>query len=34
MQNRIENNLHFSDQYAAVVLDTYRQYRRTIAPAF
>jgi soluble lytic murein transglycosylase-like protein len=34
MQNRIENNLHFSDQYAAVVLDTYRQYRKTIAPAF
>jgi soluble lytic murein transglycosylase-like protein len=34
MQNRIENNIHFSQEYAAVVLDAYRQYRKTIAPAF
>jgi soluble lytic murein transglycosylase len=34
MQNRLENNLQFSDQYAAVVLDAYREYRNVKAPAF
>jgi soluble lytic murein transglycosylase-like protein len=34
MQNRLENNIQFSDQYASLVLDTYREYRNTKAPAF
>ena len=28
VQNRIENNLDFSDQFAAVVLDTYHSYKK------
>ena len=33
VQNRIENDLEFSDQFAAVVLDTYHSYKKT-APSF
>lgn len=28
IQNRLDNNIHFSDEYAAVVLDAYREYKK------
>lgn len=34
VQNRLENNIHFSDEYASVVLTAYREYKRIRAPAF
>jgi soluble lytic murein transglycosylase-like protein len=34
IQNRLENNLHLSDDYAAVVLDTYHEYKKARAPTF
>jgi soluble lytic murein transglycosylase-like protein len=34
VQNRLENNLHFSDDYASVVLTAYREYKKVKAPAF
>jgi soluble lytic murein transglycosylase len=34
MQNRLENNIHYSDEYASVVLTAYREYRKVRAPAF
>jgi soluble lytic murein transglycosylase-like protein len=34
IQNRLENNIHFSDEYAVVVLDAYRQYKKAPPPVF
>jgi hypothetical protein len=34
IQNRLENNIHFSDEYASVVLTAYREYKKVEAPAF
>jgi soluble lytic murein transglycosylase len=34
IQNRLANNLHFSDQYAAVVLDAYREYKKAQTRVF
>jgi len=28
IQNRLDNNIHFTDEYAAVVLDAYREYKK------
>lgn len=34
IQNRLENNIHFSDEYAAVVLDAYREYKKAQTRVF
>jgi soluble lytic murein transglycosylase-like protein len=34
IQNRLENNIHFSDEYAAVVLDAYREYKKAPTRVF
>jgi soluble lytic murein transglycosylase len=34
IQNRLANNLHFSDEYAAVVLDAYREYKKAQTRVF
>ena len=34
IRNRLDNNLYFSDDYAAVVLNAYREYKKTQTPAF
>jgi soluble lytic murein transglycosylase-like protein len=34
IQNRLANNIHFSDDYAAMVLDAYHQYKKARATTF
>ena len=34
IQNRLDNNIHFSDEYAAVVLDAYREYKKAQTRVF
>ena len=34
IQNRIENNLELSDEFATVVLDAYQRYQKTRQPTF
>ena len=34
IQNRLDNNIHFSDDYAAVVLNAYREYKKAPAQLF
>ncbi len=34
VQNRLENNVHLSDEYAAIVLTAYRDYKKVKPPAF
>ena len=34
IQNRLENNLEFSGEYAALVLGAYRRYKKTKPPTF
>lgn len=34
IQNRIENNLELSDEFATIVLDAYQRYQKTRQPAF
>jgi hypothetical protein len=34
IQNRIDNNLEFSDEYANLVLDKYQRYKKTKQPTF
>ena len=34
IQNRIENNLEFSDEFATVVLDAYHRYKKIRQPTF
>jgi soluble lytic murein transglycosylase len=34
MQNRLENNIDYSHDYASMVLTAYREYRKVRAPAF
>ena len=34
IQNRLDNNIHFSDEYAAVVLDAYREYKKAQTQVF
>jgi soluble lytic murein transglycosylase-like protein len=34
MQNRLENNIQFSDEYAAVVLTAYHEYKKVDAAVF
>jgi len=34
MQNRLDNQIYFSGDYAAAVLDTYREYKKTKNSAF
>ncbi len=34
IQNRLEKNLEFSDEYATAVLDTYQSYKKAIHPTF
>jgi soluble lytic murein transglycosylase len=34
LQNRLENNQEFSQEYANVVLDTYKRYTQHKAPTF
>jgi soluble lytic murein transglycosylase-like protein len=34
IQNRLDNDIYFSDDYAAMVLNAYREYKKAQTPAF
>jgi soluble lytic murein transglycosylase-like protein len=34
IQNRLDNNIHFSEEYAAAVLNAYREFKKARAPLF